>query len=260
MRTRTSSAAATSPEGSDVLRSLDDLRAEIRERSPLGEARTEEVLRARFERVPRRLELALEHWPLERSRVLDVGCSFGHCLVHFGDRSLGIDHLGEHVDFCRALGLEVVQVDVDSSLEAVPDSAFDYVWVSDIVEHLDSPRLLLRRLGSKLAPEGLLLLHVSTRPSGRIADWTLRRLCLTPYEAHVHAYQFTKDTICYLLARCGYRVEHVVPALPPRLRFLAPLVVRRAPRLFLAARPDPAAEAIVREVEERTRQTRAVHS
>jgi SAM-dependent methyltransferase len=225
------------------LRSLDDLRADIRERCTLGAVRTEEVLRARFERLPRRLELAVEHWPLERSRVLDVGCSFGHCLVHFGAGSLGIDDLREHIDFCRGLGLEVVQADVDSSLAEVPESAFDYVWVSDILEHLDSPRLLLRRLRSKLAPDGILLLHVSTRPSGRVAHRMLRRLRLTPYEAHVHAYQFTKDTICYLLERCGYRVEKVVPALPPRLRFLAPLVVRQAPRLFLAARLDSAGEA-----------------
>jgi SAM-dependent methyltransferase len=236
------------------LRSFDDLRAEIRERSPLGEVRTEEVLRARFERFPRRLELALEHWPLERSRVLDVGCSFGHCLVHFGPGSLGIDNLGEHVDFCRGLGLEVVWIDVDSSLAGVPEAAFDYVWVSDILEHLDSPRQLLWRLRSKLAPDGILLLHLSTRPSGRVADWTLRRLRLTPYEARAHQYQFTKDTISYLLGRSGYRVEKVVPALPPRLRFLAPLVVRQAPRLFLAARPDRAAEAIAREGEKRKKQ------
>ena len=193
------------------MRSLDDLRADIRERSPLGEARTEEVLRARFERLPRRLELALEHWPLDRSRVLDVGCSFGHCLVHFGAGSLGIDDLGEHVDFCRGLGLQALHVDVDSSLAEVPESAFDYVWVSDILEHLDSPRLLLRRLRSKLAPDGILLLHLSTRPSGRAADWTLRRLRLTPYEAHVHYYQFTKDTICYLLGRCGYGSKRWCP-------------------------------------------------
>lgn len=225
------------------MRSLDDLRAEIRVRSPLGEARTEEVLRARFERLPRRLELALEYWPLERSRVLDVGCSFGHCLVHFGAGSLGIDDLREHVDFCRGLGLQVVQADVDSGLAGVPDSAFDYVWVSDILEHLDSPRQLLRRLRSKLEPDGILLLHLTTRPSGRAAHWLLRRLRVTPYEARVHTYQFTKDTICYLLERCGYRVEKVVPALPPRARFLGPLVVRQAPRLFLAARPDSAPEA-----------------
>ena len=85
----------------------------------------------------------------------------------------------------------------------------------------------------------------------------MRRLRLTPYEAHVHSYQFTKDTICYLLERCGYRVEKVVPALPSHLRFLAPLVVRRAPRLFLAARPDPAAEAIAREGEKRKKQAPA---
>jgi SAM-dependent methyltransferase len=235
------------------VRSLDDLRAEIRVRSPLATERTEAVLRARFERIPRRLEVALERWPLSRSRVLDVGCSFGHCLVHFGPGSVGIDSVREHVDFCRALGLEAVLADVDSGLDAVADGGFDYLWVSDVLEHLDSPRLLLRRLRPKLAPGGTLLLHVSTRPSGRFAAWALRRLRLTPYDAHVHYYQFTTETICHLVERCGYRVDEVVPALPPRMRILGPLAERQSPRLFLAARPDDAAEAIALEGERRNK-------
>jgi SAM-dependent methyltransferase len=211
------------------------------------------VLRARFERLPRRLELALGRWPLAQSRVLDVGCSFGHCLVHFGAGSVGVDSVREHVDFCRALGLEAVLADVDSGLADVPDASFDFAWVSDVLEHLDSPRRLLRRVRPKLAPGGTLLLHVSTRPSGRVARWTLRRLGLTPYDAHVHYYQFTSETIRYLVERCGYRVVEAVPALPPRLRFLAPLAERQSPRLFLAAQPDDAAEAIALEGERRNR-------
>jgi SAM-dependent methyltransferase len=233
--------------------SLDELRAEIRATSPLGPERTEEVLRARFERLPRRLELALERWPLAQSRVLDVGCSFGHCLVHFGAGSVGVDSVPEHVDFCRALGLQAILADVDSGLAGVPDAGFDYAWVSDVLEHLDSPRLLLRRVRPKLAPGGTLLLHVSTRPSGRLAAWALRRLGLTPYEAHVHYYQFTTGTIRHLVERCGYRVDEVVPALPPRLRILGPLAERQSPRLFLAARPDDAAEAIALEGERRNK-------
>jgi SAM-dependent methyltransferase len=243
----------TAPHDGSV-RSLDDLRAEIRVRSPLAPDRTEAVLRARFERLPRRLDVALARWPLSTSRVLDVGCSFGHCLVHFGRGSVGIDSVREHVDFCRALGLEAVLADVDSGLDDVPDGGFDYLWISDVLEHLDSPRLLLRRLRPKLAPGGTLLLHVSTRPSGRLAAWALRRLHLTPYDAHVHYYQFTTETICHLVERCGYRVDELVPGLPPRLGFLAPLARRQTPRLVLAARPDDAAEAIALEGERRNKQ------
>jgi SAM-dependent methyltransferase len=234
------------------LRPLDDLRAEIRDRSPLGPERTEEVLRARFERLPRRLELALERWPLERARVLDVGCSYGHCLAHFGPRSLGLDNLPEHVDFCRALGLDAIRADVDSGLGEVPEGVFDYAWLSDTLEHLDSPRLLLRRLRPKLAPGGLLVVYATTRP-GRVADLAFRRLRRAPYAAHAHHYQFTKDTLCYLVERAGYRVHEVVPALPPRLRVAAPLAVRQVPRLFVSARPDDAAEAVALEAEQRNK-------
>ena len=50
---------------------------------------------------PRRLEAALARWPLGDARVLDVGCSYGHCLVHFGPGSVGLDTNPEHVEFCR---------------------------------------------------------------------------------------------------------------------------------------------------------------
>src|SRR5207302_6669478 len=121
-----------------------EIQALIRERSPFSAAETEAVIAKRFGAPPRRLEAALRRWPLGDASVLDVGCSYGHCLVHFGPGSVGLDTNPEHVEFCRSLGLDARLADVDAGLADVPDRAFDYVWLSDVLEHLDSPRLVLR--------------------------------------------------------------------------------------------------------------------
>src|SRR5581483_10669516 len=144
-----------------------------------------------LEPPPRRLVRALRHWPLDTMRVLDVGCSYGHCLVHFGPGSVGIDNVPEHVEFCRMLGLDAQLGDVESGLDRLADESFEAVWVSDILEHLDAPRLLLRRLAPKLAPGGLLVLYLTVLPRSRLARAVFRGRGF--FDADVHHYQFTVE-------------------------------------------------------------------
>ncbi len=228
-------------------RPVDEIRALIRERSPLPEAATEAVIAKRFAAPPRRLELALERWPLRTARVLDVGCSYGHCLVHFGPGSVGVDTNPEHVEFSRSLGLDARLLDVDAGLDEVADGAFDFLWVSDVVEHLDSPRLLLRRLRPKLAAGGRLLVFLTVVPRSRLLRRALRRRRANPFDSGAHHYQFTYETACYLVERAGYRVESAFA--PPVPGFL----VQHAPRLFLEASVDEAADRVAAAAERKNK-------
>lgn len=233
-------------------RSIDEIQALIRERSDLPVEQTEEIIRRRFQALPRRLAQATQRWPLTTGRVLDVGCSYGHCLVHFGAGSVGLDNVAEHVAFCRSLGLDARLADVESGLAELEDESFDAVWVSDILEHLDAPRVLLRRLAPKLKPDGRLVLYMTLLPRSRLA----RRLFGGRgfFDADVHHYEFTLETASYLVARAGFVVEEIaLPILPPSLDPLKRLLVPFAPAVYLAARPDPAAEAHAVEAERRNR-------
>jgi SAM-dependent methyltransferase len=232
------------------MRSLEEVRALARERSPLPPDDTEDVLRKRYASFPRRLAFALERWPLDRGQVLDVGCSWGHCLVQFGPGSVGIDSARSHVEFCRALGLEARVGDANTGID-VPDGTFDFAWVSDVIEHLDAPRRLLRFVAPKLKPDGRLILFVSVVPSGRLARAALRRRGVHPFDAEAHHYQFTYETARYMVERSGYAVEDVVVPFGPQM--LASTLRRVTPRLYLAARPDPAAAAIASTAEARNR-------
>jgi SAM-dependent methyltransferase len=234
------------------VRSAEEIRTLIRERSSLPPERTEKIIDKRFRALPRRLVHALGHWPLETSRVLDVGCNYGHCLVHFAPGSVGLDNVPEHVEFCRSLGLDARLGDVESGLAELEDGSFDAVWVSDILEHLDAPRLLLRRLAPKLKPDGRLIVFMTVLPRFSLARLPFRGRGF--FDADVHHYQFTVETARYLFERAGYAVEEtVIHMLPARLEPLTRVLLPLAPTVFFGARPDAAAEALVRSAEVRNK-------
>jgi SAM-dependent methyltransferase len=233
------------------VRDLEEIRRTAREKSPLPAERTEEILDVYFRRVPLRTQYALGAFPLADAAVLDVGCSYGTSLAHFGKGSMGLDNSPEAVEFCNALGMEVAEVDVDEDFDL--SRRFDYLWVSDILEHLEAPRLLLRRLGHALTPSGKLLLQTSVLPSP-LARRALRARRKQPFDADVHYHQWTRQTMSHLLARAGYRVERVVVPAPPSLSAVS-LLLRPAfaPRLIFVAAPHEATLRTVERSESRNR-------
>jgi SAM-dependent methyltransferase len=165
---------------------------------------------------------------------------------------VGLDNVSEHVDFCRSLGLDACLKDVEDGLDAVRDSVFDVVWVSDILEHLDAPRLLLRRAAAKLGPDGRLIAFVNVLPRSRLARRVLRGRGW--FDADAHHYQFSVETASYLFERAGYRVEQVVVhLLPRRLDPVAGAFATIAPVVFVSARPDEVLEARALSAERRNK-------
>ena len=127
-----------------------NVRNKIFEYSPFSEEKTEEIYRTRFFRMPAKLKRVIKEYNLDNKRVLDVGCGHGHCLIHFGEGSVGIEIREEYVKFAKAIGLNVVKCDIDEGLEKIPNEYFDAIWCSDILEHTNSPHIVLNNLNLKL--------------------------------------------------------------------------------------------------------------
>jgi len=101
------------------------------------------------------LQLVISLVP-QGSRVLDLGCGDGSLIAHLRDERgcdvRGIELAPEEIAAAIARGLSVVQADLDEGLSGYPDSAFDVVVLSQTLQVVRNPALVLRemlRVGSR---------------------------------------------------------------------------------------------------------------
>jgi methionine biosynthesis protein MetW len=84
------------------------------------------------------------------SRVLDLGCGDGSLIAHLRDERgcdvRGIELLPEAIAAALSQGLSVVQSDLDEGLAGYPDDAFDYVILSQTLQVVRNPSLVLREM------------------------------------------------------------------------------------------------------------------
>ena len=90
-------------------------------------------------------------------RVLDVGCGIGD-FVKFRKLTTGTDINPEIVNFCKQLGLNVIQMDIDR----LPflSGEFDGVLLDNVLEHIESPKILIEEVYRVLKPSGTFLIGV----------------------------------------------------------------------------------------------------
>ena len=81
------------------------------------------------------------------SRVLDLGCGDGSLLNKLIQNKnisgLGIEISLEHIKKCLEYGLSVVQEDLNQGLKDFQDKSFDYVILSQTLDHISNPIFLL---------------------------------------------------------------------------------------------------------------------
>ena len=86
--------------------------------------------------------------------VLDLGCGDGavlkYLMDHRGVNGYGVDLSADAVAFARTQGLNVVQGEVAGPLPGAFDRDYDYVILSEIIEHLPDPEGLLLRLRGRV--------------------------------------------------------------------------------------------------------------
>ncbi|MBI2441124.1 MAG: homoserine O-acetyltransferase [Lentisphaerae bacterium] len=92
------------------------------------------------------------------ARVLDLGCGDGELLCELIARKT-ITGLGMDIDLGHVLnvlhkGLDVFQCDLDAGLSVIPDQAYDYAVLSQTLQVVRKPRLVLNEM-LRVAREGI---------------------------------------------------------------------------------------------------------
>jgi SAM-dependent methyltransferase len=153
-------------------------------------------------------------------RALDLGCGTGDftaALAQAGARPIGVEVAQAAVERARArhpeLDFRLVPIEGPLPLE---DSAFDLVWASEVIEHVDDTARWLSEVRRVLAPGGRLLVTTPSHGRLRVALGGVERFS-EPLGDHLHLY--TRGSLRSLLEEFGFgdvRVRAVEG--PPLLR------------------------------------------
>lgn len=198
--------------------------------------RMDEKIAQRFENVSASKTFGniVAHFHLNEKKVLDIGCSYGEFLAHFGEGSVGVSIEKKEVEYGARHGLDIRYGNIESE-EFVLEEQFDVIFANNIFEHLYSPHYFLCVIKKYLKPQGILILGVPCVPK------VVSLLPISKFHGALatgHINFFTKDTLRFTAERAGWKVDgvrgfHFAPALIDHL--LDPIY----PHFYVQATADP---------------------
>jgi SAM-dependent methyltransferase len=172
---------------------------------------------------------------LGQKAVLDIGCSYGEFLIHFGPGSTGVTLTQAEVDYGVTKGLDVLYGNIEFD-SFVLEKTYDVVFANNIFEHLYSPHNFLIKIKKYLKPEGILILGVPCIPK---VNFLMRFPKFRGSLAVEHINFFTRDTLIKSVERGGWVVKSARGfhfSNPFVDTFLRPIY----PHFYVIAKLDPA--------------------
>jgi len=157
------------------------------------------------------------------SRLLEIGCGAGNLLLQAtvqGSYPVALDLSMQALTFVRSRLQETQPgVDVPSGYactqaigEFLPlaDKSFDYVLMSEVIEHLEAPQISVREAARVLRPGGRLLI---TTPNYRsfwpLMEWAVDQMNMAPKMAgEQHVSRFHPSSLNRMLMEEGLEMEY----------------------------------------------------
>lgn len=145
--------------------------------------------------------------------VLDIGCGDGARLLEIARRSAQrIDITGMDLMFDQTVrdrgaeaGMHLIEGNVEADLESLEAERYDFVIMSQLVEHLRQPRATIQRLASRLAPRARVL--IETPQFGGGLDYRLfKGRDWGGYHIPRHLHLFSQQSLAQMVRDCGFRI------------------------------------------------------
>lgn len=177
------------------------------------------------------------------AHILEIGCGSGDtgALALAGDRAgryTGIELMPGPAAEARKVLTDVIVGDVEQMDFDWQPAAFDALILSEVLEHLTDPRLLLGKLARYVRPGGIVMAS-----SPNISHWrVLRHLISGQFPAadrgvfdRTHLRWFTPETFAEMFENAGFDIEGVGPVTPfsQRVETLSRFTGGRFDHLFM---------------------------
>lgn len=137
-------------------------------------------------------------------RFLDIGCGGGSYLYRlrqWGWEPYGVEPSESGVRQARALGLDVRQGQLQGA--SFPDSFFDAIRLSHVLEHLVDPQGTFREMNRVLKPDGVVYVTV---PNTRSLNFRLFGPNWYALDAPRHVISYSPRTLRSLCGRTGFEI------------------------------------------------------
>jgi SAM-dependent methyltransferase len=164
-----------------------------------------------------------------KSKILDVGCHYGHFLIHFSNESLGVDIQDHTVKFAKSLRVNAIECNIEDYIP-VGNESYEMIFASQVLEHMVSPHKLMREFHRILVHNGVAVISVpnidavtlSSHPGWKFSE---------------HIYAFNAKSLSFLCERSGFKVLerfHLCSKLDSKtFRVLNPFLLRYGSMFFI---------------------------
>lgn len=154
----------------------------------------------------------------DKRSVLDIGCGPGYFLKAGADRGwkgLGVEPSTAAATHARSLGLEVMNTFFDSGLASALRRRFDAVHLSEVLEHVPDPSMILKAANS-LMDDGGIICCVVPNDYSPVQKVLKEKLHYKPYWVapphHINYFSF--DSMKTLLEKTGFSVVGATSMFP----------------------------------------------
>lgn len=190
----------------------------------------------RFENVARSKTFRniLNAYGLSRRAVLDIGCTYGEFLKHFGPGSVGLTVIKEEVDIGRSRGLNIQLANIENPNFSLEEK-FNVIFANNIFEHMQSPHNFLIRIKRFLKPGGIIVLGVPCIP---YFSFLMRLNKFRGALASPHINFFTRTTLMKTVEYAGWDILEV-RGFRFQSRMIDYLINPIYPHFYVIAKMDP---------------------